>query len=76
MKDALLEAVGLAVAEPAVRAVVLTGAGKAFCAGQDLRARRVPGERGTGAGRTRRHRRSPGGHPLFVNREKPVYQGH
>jgi 2-(1,2-epoxy-1,2-dihydrophenyl)acetyl-CoA isomerase len=37
MKDALLEAVGLAAAEPAIRAVVLTGAGEAFCARQDLR---------------------------------------
>jgi 2-(1,2-epoxy-1,2-dihydrophenyl)acetyl-CoA isomerase len=37
MKDALLEAVGLAAAEAAIRAVVLTGAGEAFCAGQDLR---------------------------------------
>src|SRR5215831_16968062 len=34
MKDALLEAVGLAAAEAAIRAVVLTGAGEAFCAGQ------------------------------------------
>ena len=37
MKDALLEAVGLAAAEAAIRAVVLTGTGEAFCAGQDLR---------------------------------------
>ncbi|MEO5876631.1 MAG: enoyl-CoA hydratase-related protein [Streptosporangiaceae bacterium] len=37
MKLALLEAVSRAAADPAVRAVVLTGSGKAFCAGQDLR---------------------------------------
>jgi 2-(1,2-epoxy-1,2-dihydrophenyl)acetyl-CoA isomerase len=36
-KQALLDAVREVAADPAVRAVVLTGAGKAFCAGQDLR---------------------------------------
>lgn len=37
MKDALLAAVSRAAADAAVRAVVITGAGDAFCAGQDLR---------------------------------------
>jgi 2-(1,2-epoxy-1,2-dihydrophenyl)acetyl-CoA isomerase len=37
MKDALLAAVRKAEAEAAVRAVILTGAGEAFCSGQDLR---------------------------------------
>ena len=37
MKDALLAAVGRAAADPAVRAVIITGAGAAFCSGQDLR---------------------------------------
>jgi len=37
MKDALLAAVGKAAADPAVRAVIITGAGEAFCSGQDLR---------------------------------------
>lgn len=37
MKDALLEAVHRAADDPAVRAVILTGAGGAFCAGQDLK---------------------------------------
>ena len=37
MKDSLLAAVGRAAADPAVRAVLITGAGEAFCSGQDLR---------------------------------------
>jgi len=37
MKNSLLAALGRAAADPAVRAVIITGAGDAFCAGQDLR---------------------------------------
>jgi 2-(1,2-epoxy-1,2-dihydrophenyl)acetyl-CoA isomerase len=43
MKQALLGALNEAAAAPAVRAVILTGAGRAFCAGQDLRERLEPG---------------------------------
>ncbi|RKT70638.1 2-(1,2-epoxy-1,2-dihydrophenyl)acetyl-CoA isomerase [Saccharothrix variisporea] len=37
LKEQLLAAVQETAADPSVRAVVLTGAGKAFCAGQDLK---------------------------------------
>ncbi|SDD00207.1 enoyl-CoA hydratase/isomerase family protein [Actinokineospora iranica] len=37
LKEALLTALTSAAADDSVRAVVLTGAGKAFCAGQDLK---------------------------------------
>jgi enoyl-CoA hydratase/carnithine racemase len=37
MKDGLLAAVGKAAADQEVRAVIITGAGAAFCSGQDLR---------------------------------------
>jgi 2-(1,2-epoxy-1,2-dihydrophenyl)acetyl-CoA isomerase len=42
MKQELLAAFRSVEREPAVRAVVLTGAGRAFCAGQDLRERLQP----------------------------------
>ena len=37
LKEALLDAVQEVAADPAARAVVITGAGRGFCAGQDLR---------------------------------------
>ena len=37
LKTALLGALRQAASSPQVRAVLITGAGKAFCAGQDLR---------------------------------------
>jgi 2-(1,2-epoxy-1,2-dihydrophenyl)acetyl-CoA isomerase len=42
MKEQLLAALDEAGRDPAVRAVVLTGSGRAFCAGQDLRERLAP----------------------------------
>src|SRR3954454_18641547 len=38
MADALMAALDAADADPACRAVLLTGAGRGFCAGQDLTA--------------------------------------
>lgn len=43
MKQALLAAFREVEREAAARAVILTGAGRAFCAGQDLRERLEPG---------------------------------
>ena len=43
MKDALLAALKDAARDKGVRVVVLTGAGRAFCAGQDLKERAAPG---------------------------------
>lgn len=42
MKGQLLAALHDAAQDPSVRAIVLTGAGRAFCAGQDLRERLDP----------------------------------
>jgi 2-(1,2-epoxy-1,2-dihydrophenyl)acetyl-CoA isomerase len=46
MLTALLSAIGAAEADPACRAVVLTGEGRAFCAGQELGPDVTPGPDG------------------------------
>ena len=55
MKERLLDVVGRVGADRSVRAVVLTGAGRAFCAGQDLRERLEPGAPPLGEELTRRY---------------------
>ncbi|MFE3448594.1 enoyl-CoA hydratase-related protein [Nonomuraea sp. NPDC059194] len=56
LKDALLGALREAAAADAVRAVLITGAGRAFCAGQDLREHAENLEAGRGlAGTVREH---------------------
>jgi 2-(1,2-epoxy-1,2-dihydrophenyl)acetyl-CoA isomerase len=43
LKEELIRAIADVGADPAIRVVILTGAGRAFCAGQDLRERLQPG---------------------------------
>ena len=52
MKVALRTAVDMAAGDDNVRAVLLTGAGRAFCAGQDLREHATALEAGQGLGGT------------------------
>ncbi|MFI6325209.1 enoyl-CoA hydratase-related protein [Nonomuraea sp. NPDC050556] len=56
VKAALLEALRRAAADETIRAVLLTGSGRAFCAGQDLREHAENLEAGRGlAGTVREH---------------------
>jgi 2-(1,2-epoxy-1,2-dihydrophenyl)acetyl-CoA isomerase len=57
MKEALLTELAAVAADPAVRAVVLAGAGRAFCVGQDLHEHVANLESGTGdeLGTVKRH---------------------
>jgi len=59
MKVALREAVERAAADDAVRAVVLTGAGRGFCVGQDLREHAAALEQGDTALSTVREHYNP-----------------
>lgn len=49
-RNRLIQLFGEASADPAIRAVVLTGTGRGFCAGADLRGGTGAGERGAGDG--------------------------
>lgn len=72
MAVALQEALARAAADPAVRAVLFTGAGRAFCAGQDLAAvLRAPGAPPTDLGEIVRECYNPIVRALLTL-EKPV----
>jgi 2-(1,2-epoxy-1,2-dihydrophenyl)acetyl-CoA isomerase len=58
-KDALLGALRRAAGDPAVRAVLLTGSGRAFCAGQDLHQHAGNLEAGRGLANTVREHYNP-----------------
>ncbi len=55
MKVRLLETLEVAAADAAVRVVIITGAGRGFCGGQDLREHAAALEAGGGADTVRQH---------------------
>lgn len=59
VKTALLDSLARAAADPSVRAVLLTGSGRAFCAGQDLREHASNLEAGLGLADTVRVHYNP-----------------
>lgn len=73
MQDALVEAVGEVAQDTSVRAVVLTGAGRAFCAGADLTAAREPLPEGVTRGQRTAERMRAFASPLILSlRALPV----
>ncbi|GII56970.1 enoyl-CoA hydratase [Planotetraspora thailandica] len=74
MKDSLLATLREAAADDAVRAVLLTGAGRAFCAGQDLREHAGNLERGLGLAGTVRGHYNPIVRTI-TSMDKPVVAG-
>lgn len=71
VKTALLEALRRAADDPEVRAVLLTGSGRAFCAGQDLREHADNLEAGRGLADTVRAHYNPIVE-LIATMDKPV----
>ncbi|MEV0591547.1 enoyl-CoA hydratase-related protein [Nonomuraea cavernae] len=71
VKTALLEAMRRAAGDPEVRAVLLTGSGRAFCAGQDLREHAANLEAGRGLANTVREQYNPIVE-LITTMDKPV----
>lgn len=71
LKTALLEALRKAAADSGVRAVLLTGSGRAFCAGQDLREHAANLEAGRGLADTVREHYNPIVQ-LITTMDKPV----
>jgi 2-(1,2-epoxy-1,2-dihydrophenyl)acetyl-CoA isomerase len=59
VKAALLDALSCAADDPEIRAVLLTGSGRAFCAGQDLREHAANLEAGRGLDGTVREHYNP-----------------
>jgi 2-(1,2-epoxy-1,2-dihydrophenyl)acetyl-CoA isomerase len=55
MKTSLLEILRRAAADPAIRVVIITGAGRGFCGGQDLREHAAILDSGRGADTVRQH---------------------
>lgn len=73
MQDALVEAIADVARDTTVRAVVLTGAGRAFCAGADLTAARDPLPEGITRGQRTTERMRDFGSPLILSlRALPV----